>query len=191
MNYARGQKEYLKARPNAFDSSDLLEYFKPGTFADFQEDRIEQGGNGWSEGWSQMPSEYVRDDSASNGYAAKCSDGKRFEIQLRDTLHKLKSESGNEDSNRFKVYAFLKNPGADIPKGGCTWLNYCGVGRKRIQRVPMEKIPHGDKFSMVELGTFEHSDIKAERKDAVCKKFLLYCGKNSNLLVDRIVFVRQ
>ena len=192
MAYAQTQKDYLQARPQAHNPKDLLSQFKAGTFEDFQEDRIEQGGNGWAEGWSQMPSLYVEDADASNGYAAKCSDGKRFEIQLRDTLFKLKSASGDEKSNKFKIYAFIKNPGKAVKPGRYAWLNYNKVTSTRLQRETLKtEIPHTDKYEMMEIGTLEHTDITRARKDAVCMQFYLYCGKNSDILVDRFVFVRQ
>ena len=200
-NYARWQKQYLEANPNVFDSKDLAAKFAEGTYADFQEDRIEQSGNGWGEGWSQMPSQYIADKNASNGWAAKCADAKRFEIQLRDNLAKLKSASGDANSGKFKIYAAVRNAGdKTIGRRACAWLNFNPVGShdprdkhpRRIQRVVIDReFAPSDTYEFVELGTFEHPDITGKRKDAVCLKFLLYCGKNSNLLVDRIVFVRQ
>ena len=71
-------------------------------------------------------------------------------------------------------------------------LNYNKVTSTRLQRETLKtEIPHTDKYEMMEIGTLEHTDITRARKDAVCMQFYLYCGKNSDILVDRFVFVRQ
>lgn len=193
LSFAKEQKKYLTAIPKASSSNDLLKYFKEGTFADFQEDRIEISGNGWAGGWLQIPPEYVKDENASNGWSAKNHYCKRFEVQLRDNLLKLKSSSGNEKNSTFKIYAFIKNPAKDIPAGKLTWLHFNPVGKenRRVQRLPAPAIPHSDKYQMIEIGTFDHYDITSNHKDMVCRQFLLYTGKNSPILIDRIVFVRN
>ena len=193
FSLAKAQKDYIAQMPKASSSDDLLKYFKAGTFVDFQEDRIEVSGNGWAEGWLQLPAMYVKDETASNGWASKNHCRKRFEIQLRDNLLKLKSASGNENSNTFKIYAFIKNPSKDIAEGKYTWLHYNQLAKekRRVQRLPAPAIPHSDNFQMIEIGTFKEYDMSAKRKDALCRQFFLYSGMNSPILIDRIVFVRE
>ena len=190
LSFAAEQKKYLAAAPKAHNPSDLLGLFKEGTFADFQEDAIDISGNGRAGGWAQIPPQYVADPAASNGWAARNHYCKRFEIQLRDRLLKLKSASGDENSNKFKIYIFAKSKNG-VRAGKFHWLNYNVVARKRLQRERAPEFPASEDYKMVEIGTLEHPDIRAARKDAVCMQFMLYTGKNPDLLIDRIVFVRQ
>ena len=193
ISFAQEQKKYLAEMPKASSSDDLLKHFKAGTFVDFQEDRIELSGNGWAGGWLQIPPQYVKDEKASNGWAVKNHYCKRFEVQLRDNLLKLKSASGNEKSATFKIYAFIKNMGKDIPYDKYKWLHFNPVGKenRRVQRLPIPAIPHSDSYQMIEIGTFDSYDITGKHKDAVCRQFLMYIGKNVPILIDRIVFVRE
>jgi len=187
LNIAKLQAEYVKKSPDPHNPSDLLGTFKAGTFADFQEDEIDQDGDGWR----KIPVEFVEDAEASNGFAAKLMNSKRFSIQLRDRLDNLKSASGDGKSNKFDVYAVLKNKGKELKPAGTVFINENGATMKRYQREDGPLVPHTEKYATIKIGEFDHKGIGTGRKDSTAMQFIWYTHHNENLLIDRFVFVRK
>ena len=190
---ARRQAEYVAAKPKLSPSPDLGKFGDSGSVAEIQEAEIDQCN--FARNVMSRPVVYVKDPAASNGWAAKldagCERMRRFEINLRDTLVKLKSPSGKTGLRKFKVYAFVRGlerqpPNAELiaytfKKG--TWNIYM----KHAQKYDA----FGDSYKPLYCGEIE---LDTSRKDA--SSFLLWlrlegAKKFDDMLLDRIVIAAQ
>ncbi len=190
---AKRQSEYVAAKPDLSPSPDLEKFGERGSVAEIQEAEIDQCN--FARNVMSRPVVYVKDPAASNGWAAKldanCERMRRFEINLRDTLVKLKSPSGKTGLRKFKVYAFVRGlerqpPNAELiaytfKKG--TWNIYM----KHAQKYDV----FGEDYKPLYCGEIE---LDASRKDAA--SFLLWLRlegvKNfDDILLDRVVIAAQ
>ena len=117
-----------------------------------------------------VPCIYVRDKSASNGWAAKLSekseDGRYFSIPLRDTLIKLYKASGQKGKNaKFRVSALARSD-EKLPKRAwfVTTLRNLSRGTRGVSTKNVANIS-GSGYRQIDLGTFEIADIAAEKKN--------------------------
>ena len=190
---AKRQKEYIEASPKLSVSEDIGEFGDPETCMEIQEDRIDQCN--FARNIMTQPPIYVPDKNASNGWAAKLDTGserlRRFEVQFRGDLEKLKSPSGAKGKRKYRVYAFVR--GAEKQGPNATFISY--TFRKGSWDVHMQKNQkydvYGEKYKRLDCGTIE---LDHSRKEASSFQFWMRIEsvkKYDDILLDRIVIAAE